>query len=349
MINIDTCENPNVLNIILISSKILKVILFVIPIILIIVIIKEFIKALTNGDLDKDSKDKIISKVIATIVIFLVPTFVKIFTEVFISNVYILNTYARCVANTENIDYFQEIYDKAVAEEEAERQRQLEERIAKNKLLSEANKVKSGDYQSSPASKHYKIILNPSHQIHNETVSSNSRFKTEKLSMYIFADKVKSAFVSQGYTVYLDPYTGGDRYNNIQTVKLLKESNGKSEEVVYLALHSNATGTSAKNVGPEVWYTKSSGESLKIAKSLCEVLRQIYTKNKMNLTGDCTFNGDGHLGEPKNFYADGGKGAAVLIEIGYHDNKINQDFIENNLELLAKGIVDGVNNYLNSK
>ena len=218
------------------------------------------------------------------------------------------------------------------------------------------------------ASKKYKVLINPSHQIHNSTTNrSNPKYKNERENMYTFAAYVKSELEARGYDVYVSPKKDGTTgLNSSKQIKpLVKKTGATKENVIYLALHSNA-GTK-KRVGPVVYYykagkkasaknEKNSSKSKKIAKVLCSKLTDVYNSKWTNLDSliksgsvrmpSCLASSSS-VSEPRRFYQDAkGEGAAALIEIGYHDNAKNQKFLENYPADLAKGIADAVDLYL---
>ena len=207
-------------------------------------------------------------------------------------------------------------------------------------------------------SKKYKILINPSHQIHNSTTDkSNPKYKNERENMYTFAAYVESELKTRGYDVYVSPKNDGtEKLNKAKQIKpLVKKAGATKENVIYLALHSNA-GT-GKSVGPVVYYYSKNSSSKKISKVLCSKLTDVYMnkwnglnsliKSKKVRMPSCSHTSDGSVAEPKYFYTyANGKGAAALIEIGYHDNAKNQKFIENYPTDLAKGIADAIDLYL---
>jgi len=359
---VDVCENPDILRMINLIFMIVKIVSFSVPIILIVKIIFDLLKGMTdNKDDSKKHIVVIVKRIGAASVVFLVPLFVELFMSLLTKlNIASFSTYSKCIDNIANIDYYQNRYDALL--EKIEYDKDALKKSAKTKgelyleelkkLRNSSNNSKSNNNNSNSSSpKNFKVILNPSHQIHNETTSKKKEYNTEKKSMYIFADKITKELKSRGYEVVMDQYNGdtGLRYSQVQ--KLVQKSGASSKEAVYLALHSNATGVkSIKRVGPQVYYVASQSKSKKIAETICNKTTAVYNSNNLkpsSSVSSCPH--AGKLSEPKYFYSAGGKGASVLIEIGYHDNYVNQVFIEDKGDLLAKAVVDGVDDYLNSK
>ena len=359
----DICENPNFLKALSITSTIINVILFAIPMILMFMVILDVVKMILGNNEIKENLGTIFKRIIAAVIIFLVPTFARLFLNMITSGENALSNYTRCLNNIKNISYYQTRYDAIKDQTEKAKEEEKLKQIANYNLYLEQKKALSkaransssstnpSTSTQSAANKKYKVLINPSHQIYNKTKSSNKLYKTEKLSMYIFADLVKKELKARGYTVYLDAYNNDTKLQTGQIQKLINESNAKKESVVYLALHSNATGTSAQKIGPAVYYASGFSNSEKLASKICNTTYAVYKNN--SLTPSFSLSGCTHtstrISEPKRFYSNGGKGAAVLIEIGYHDNVKNQTFIEKKGQELAKAVADGVDNYLSLK
>ena len=103
-----------------------------------------------------------------------------------------------------------------------------------------------------------------------------------------------------------------------------------------LALHSNATasGDGAAR-GSEVYYFPSSGSGKRFADILAENLQTIYPLPDMVKTVPTT-----SLGEVARVKAPG-----VLVEVAYHDNPQDANWIRNNIDLIAKTIVLSLTEY----
>ena len=353
----DICENPGMLRTISIFSIGIKIIFIAIPMVLVLKVTIDLFKNIFGNPENKKKLSTIFMRFVSAMAIFLVPTFVKLFMNLFVSGTdNILNTYNTCLENVNNINYYETKRDALANKEDEASSKESLKKFADNKLTldivksnEENSKIKSSKPNAS--ANNYKVLINPSHQIHNETISSNKNYSTEKLSMYILADKVKSELKSRGYEVYLDAYNGDSKLQTRQITKLISESNAKNEEVVYIALHSNANPNSKSKLalyGPQAYYASSNSNSKKFSESMCNELYKVYNDNGLKPSSSvskCSLTTT-RISEPRRFYDGGGKGAAILIEIGYHDNKRNQTFIENSGEKLAKGVANGIDSYL---
>ena len=105
---------------------------------------------------------------------------------------------------------------------------------------------------------------------------------------------------------------------------------------LHLALHSNATASgNGMRRGIEVYYYPTSGAGKRFADILVQNFKQIYP-----LANNVSAISTTSLGEVARVKAPG-----VLIEIGYHDNIEDADWVRNNIDLIAKTIVKALCEY----
>ena len=105
---------------------------------------------------------------------------------------------------------------------------------------------------------------------------------------------------------------------------------------LHLALHSNATGTGdGSRRGSEVYYYPTSERGKRFAEIAAKNLKLIYPIPENVRTIPTTT-----LGEVRRVKAPG-----VLIEIAYHDNKEDADWIRNNIEAIAANLVYSLTEY----
>jgi N-acetylmuramoyl-L-alanine amidase len=133
----------------------------------------------------------------------------------------------------------------------------------------------------------------------------------------------------------MEPYLAA---SGIQFVRNTPEMNAASSIAasnsgvfdLHLALHSNATGSGDGSVrGSEVYYNPSNSESKRFADIAAKNLKLIYPIPENVRTVPTT-----SLGEVVRTRAPG-----VLMEIAYHDNAQDAQWIRNNIELIAANIV----------
>ncbi|MBE6749553.1 MAG: peptidoglycan hydrolase [Ruminococcaceae bacterium] len=105
---------------------------------------------------------------------------------------------------------------------------------------------------------------------------------------------------------------------------------------LHFALHSNATGSGDGSVrGSEVYYYPTSQSGKRFADIVAQNLKQIYPlPNNVKTVPTTT------LGEVRRVKAPG-----VLVEIAYHDNAQDADFIRNNIDAIAANLVLSLTEY----
>ena len=105
---------------------------------------------------------------------------------------------------------------------------------------------------------------------------------------------------------------------------------------LHLALHSNATGSGDGSVrGSEVYYYPTSEKGKRFADIAAENLQLIYPLPAQVRTVPTT-----SLGEVRRVKAPG-----VLIELAYHDNAEDAQWIRNNIEAIAANLVLSLTEY----
>ena len=105
----------------------------------------------------------------------------------------------------------------------------------------------------------------------------------------------------------------------------------------YLALHSNASGpgTEGQNRGIIAFYYPTSANGRRAAEIFARNLRDIYPLPDKVTTRSTT-----SLGEVRQ-----PRFPAVLLEIGYHDNYADAQWIENNIDAIAQNLVLSLTEY----
>lgn len=105
---------------------------------------------------------------------------------------------------------------------------------------------------------------------------------------------------------------------------------------LHLALHSNASGGVAGSArGIEAYYYPQSARGRRFAEIAVQNLGMIYPIPSMVRTVPTTT-----LGEVRRTRAPG-----VLLEIGYHDNALDAEWIRNNIEPIAQALVRSLTEY----
>lgn len=116
----------------------------------------------------------------------------------------------------------------------------------------------------------------------------------------------------------------------------IRDSNSKDVDF-HLAIHSNASGEAqaGRNRGVLVFYYPGSEDGQRMADLLVQNFKQIYPlPNQVSAVTTTS------LGEVSRTNA-----PSVLIELAYHDNVEDANWITNNIDTIAKTIADSVNQY----
>ena len=168
------------------------------------------------------------------------------------------------------------------------------------------------------------IYLSPSTQEFNPYVGGGN----EEYYMNLIADA-------------MEPYLAA---SGIQFVRNTPEMNAASSIAasnsgvfdLHLALHSNATASgNGSRRGIEVYYYPASTQGKKFADILVQNFKQIYPLPDNVKTVPTT-----SLGEVARVRAPG-----VLIEIGYHDNQQDADWVRENIDLIARTLTQSLAEY----
>lgn len=147
--------------------------------------------------------------------------------------------------------------------------------------------------------------------------------------MNLLADRMEPYLRSSGISFTRnDPAAGA--------VGAIKESN-EEEHDVHLALHTNASpeSLSGKLRGIDIYYAPQSAESERLANIIVNNLKNIYPLPD-NVRALPTYT----LGEVTRTRA-----VANLVELGYHDNAEDEEWIKNNLGLIARNLVQSLCDY----
>ena len=167
-----------------------------------------------------------------------------------------------------------------------------------------------------------RVFLSPSTQEGNYYVNGG----TEEQYMNLLCDQVIPYLIASGIS-----YTRNDP--NQSAAAAIRQANAGTYSV-YVAMHSNAApeGQYGTKQGCDVFYYRYSQNSRRAAELFAVNLRLIYPlPQKVRIVPTET------LGEVARTRA-----PAVLLEIGYHDNVSDANWIKENLPRIAWAIADGI-------
>ena len=164
------------------------------------------------------------------------------------------------------------------------------------------------------------IYLSPSTQDWNPYVTGSG---SEEYHMNQVADEMVPYLLSSGIR-----YTRNSP--NLTAGAAIRQANSGYYDL-YLALHSNASGEGnyGGTRGIIAFYYPGSGEGERAADIFADNLRDIYP-----LPNQVTTRATTSLGEVKL-----SRFPAVLLEIGYHDNRADAQWVENNTAAIARNLV----------
>ena len=169
------------------------------------------------------------------------------------------------------------------------------------------------------------IFLSPSTQEGNLYVTGNS----EEYWMNRLADAMEPYLTASGIRYTRNSPTGS-------AAQSIRQSNSGNYDL-HLALHSNAAPPSiyGQVQGSDVYYYPSSVQGKKAADLIAQALQTIYPEpGKVRALGTTA------IGEVRQT-----KAPSVFIELAYHDNVADANWITENLDLIAKTIVQALTEY----
>lgn len=170
-----------------------------------------------------------------------------------------------------------------------------------------------------------KVFLSPSTQEWNPYATEGN----EELYMNLIADRMEPYMRASGIQ-----YVRNDPNKNVSGA--IRDSNSAYYDV-HLALHSNAAPErlSGKLRGIDIYFAPKSYDSERLANIIANNLKSIYPiPEKSNAVPTDS------LGEVLQT-----KAVAVLCELGYHDNYADEAWIKNNLDAIAKNLVQSLCDY----
>lgn len=170
-----------------------------------------------------------------------------------------------------------------------------------------------------------KIFLSPSTQEWNQYVTGGN----EEQYMNLLADRMEPYLRSSGIT-----FTRNNPARNVTGA--IADSNAGNYDV-HLALHSNAAPErlSGQLRGIDIYYAPRSFESERLATIIANNFKSIYPLPDKSRAVPTT-----SLGEVTQTRA-----VAVLCEIGYHDNVDDVTWLKNNLNAIARNLVQSLCDY----
>lgn len=171
-----------------------------------------------------------------------------------------------------------------------------------------------------------KIFLSPSTQEYNQYITGAG---SEEYFMNLLADAMEPLLLANGIQ-----YVRNDPQGTVSTS--IQQSNAGSYDF-HLALHSNASGpgSEGRNRGIIAFYYPGSVNGQRAAELFASALREIYPLPDLVTTRSAA-----NLTELRRT-----KAPAVLLEIGYHDNAADAQWIAEHINLIAQTLVKAMTEY----
>ncbi|MBQ3150111.1 MAG: N-acetylmuramoyl-L-alanine amidase [Clostridia bacterium] len=176
-----------------------------------------------------------------------------------------------------------------------------------------------------------KVFISPSNQYFNRYYDNNGN---EGLYMNLLSDVMVPYFLLNGIET-------ARRDKNSTVAEAISESNIFRPDL-HIALHSNASPdeSAGQNTGPEIYYFTESKDGKAAAEAIADEIAKIYP-NPDNVKVIPVRN---ELAELSRTTA-----PSVYVEVAYHDNPDDSEWIVNNLDAIGRAIVRGTINYLDNQ
>ena len=169
------------------------------------------------------------------------------------------------------------------------------------------------------------LFLSPSTQEFNPYVTTGN----EEYWMNQISDRMEPYLLAAGIGFVRN-------FPNLDAAAAIRQSNNLNVDF-HLALHSNASGPGeeGKNRGIDIYYYPSSADSLRMAEILVDNLKPVYPLPQLVRALPTIA-----IGEVRRTRA-----PSVLAELGYHDNREDALWVENNLDVISRALVLGITEY----
>lgn len=170
------------------------------------------------------------------------------------------------------------------------------------------------------------IYLSPSVQEYNPYIIGGS----EEYYMNRIADAMVPYLRASGI--------GFTRNNPGNTLSQIIAQSNSDNYSLHMALHSNSSPDNMRGVlqGPDVYYYTTSAKGLRAAELISENLKKIYPNPSLVSIIPTTI-----LAELRRTSA-----PAILVEIAYHDNYADATWINDNIDAIARNLVQSISEYL---
>ena len=170
------------------------------------------------------------------------------------------------------------------------------------------------------------VFISPSVQEYNYFSGGG----TEEYYMNLIADELVPMLMEKGYFV--------ERNNPDDSLAEVIQQSNNAKRDIHLAIHSNAGGGeyAERSQGVEIYYYPYSEQGKRAAEIIARNYKEIYPNpNAVKLIPTTT------LAEITKT-----RSPAVLIEVGFHDNPEEAEWIRENIENIASSLADSISELL---
>ncbi len=170
------------------------------------------------------------------------------------------------------------------------------------------------------------VFISPSVQEYNHFYGGG----TEEYYMNLIADELVPLLIEKGISV--------ERNNPNDSLDEVIAQSNEAPRDLHLAIHSNAGGGeySGRSQGVEIYYYTYSELGKIAAEIIARNYKEIYPNpNAVRIIPTTT------LAEIRKT-----KAPAVLIEVGYHDNPEEAEWIRENISNISQNLADSVSEFL---
>lgn len=175
------------------------------------------------------------------------------------------------------------------------------------------------------------VYLSPSSQHFNE---GYGEFGTEERRMNLIADVVEYELARNGVSTQRNT-------PEMSLTEIVADANAKNPQI-YVALQSQSADCSMS--GAEIFYFKSGGNSYRLASDIFERLTKVTPTEDIGLSdGSVVYGGLGFYELRKT------KAPSVIVEVGFHDNPLDADFIIYNTYEIGVAVAMGITDYFGKK
>lgn len=206
------------------------------------------------------------------------------------------------------------------------------------KAYASNNKIKNSvvsTYKFNLESKRIKIFLSPSKQNSNLGIEA-SKYTNEMDIMNKVADVVEKKLRENGFIII--------RNNPKAWIRVWLRQGRKNNVDLHLAIHSNAS-TNHNKKGVETWVHDEDSNTYSLATLIEDNLYNLYYDNKDPITYRGVRYAKGRMIEVNPKHVKFG----ILIEVAYHDNLEDANWIVDNIKNIGNNIADSIITYYQIK